>query len=196
MRGRRGARRRGWSVCGIRAGSVCTTLIKLGRQRCRRLSFCFFFFQAEDGIRDLTVTGVQTCALPIWRVVSMSAYEYFGKRFGYGARAFSSMAFALGHFSKLGFVFYLVALTIRSMTGWDMYLVTIVMGLVTISYTYLGGLEAVIWTDVIQGFIKCIGIFICLGFLLFLPPGGPAAVMRDAWGHGKVSLGTFDFDLT
>src|SRR5205085_6791183 len=30
--------------------------------------FCFFFFfQAEDGIRDLTVTGVQTCALPIWR---------------------------------------------------------------------------------------------------------------------------------
>src|SRR2546430_2641387 len=29
---------------------------------------CFFFFQAEDGIRDLTVTGVQTCALPIWRI--------------------------------------------------------------------------------------------------------------------------------
>src|SRR2546430_8889074 len=30
------------------------------------ISFFFFFFQAEDGIRDLTVTGVQTCALPIW----------------------------------------------------------------------------------------------------------------------------------
>src|SRR2546421_5041331 len=29
--------------------------------------FLFFFFQAEDGIRDLIVTGVQTCALPIWR---------------------------------------------------------------------------------------------------------------------------------
>ena len=28
--------------------------------------FCFFFFQAEDGIRDVAVTGVQTCALPIW----------------------------------------------------------------------------------------------------------------------------------
>src|SRR2546430_13652110 len=33
-------------------------------QRCSRV--VFFFFQAEDGIRDLTVTGVQTCALPIW----------------------------------------------------------------------------------------------------------------------------------
>src|SRR2546427_5884372 len=30
---------------------------------------CFFFFQAEDGIRDLTVTGVQTCALPICRKI-------------------------------------------------------------------------------------------------------------------------------
>src|SRR2546430_9000370 len=32
------------------------------------ISFFFFFFQAEDGIRDLTVTGVQTCALPILRI--------------------------------------------------------------------------------------------------------------------------------
>src|SRR5205823_8333817 len=31
-----------------------------------KLSFCFFFFQAEDGIRGKLVTGVQTCALPIW----------------------------------------------------------------------------------------------------------------------------------
>src|SRR2546430_2912944 len=33
------------------------------------IEFCFFFFQAEDGIRDLTVTGVQTCALPIYRLI-------------------------------------------------------------------------------------------------------------------------------
>src|SRR2546430_7309225 len=50
---------------------------------------CFFFFQAEDGIRDLTVTGVQTCALPIFnsltelqqlRVIARStAFQYKGK---------------------------------------------------------------------------------------------------------------------
>src|SRR5256886_11996800 len=33
----------------------------------------FFFFQAEDGIRDLTVTGVQTCALPIYKLLAMRA---------------------------------------------------------------------------------------------------------------------------
>src|SRR5258707_2250492 len=34
----------------------------------RGLVVCLFFFQAEDGIRDIGVTGVQTCALPIWRL--------------------------------------------------------------------------------------------------------------------------------
>src|SRR6266567_7219805 len=38
------------------------------RFRQRTHNICFFFFQAEDGIRDLTVTGVQTCALPISRL--------------------------------------------------------------------------------------------------------------------------------
>src|SRR5688572_31895953 len=38
----------------------------IGSPRCRRRWRSFFFFQAEDGIRDLTVTGVQTCALPIF----------------------------------------------------------------------------------------------------------------------------------
>src|SRR5260221_9660869 len=37
------------------------------------LFFCFFFFQAEDGIRDHCVTGVQTCALPICTVVVFGA---------------------------------------------------------------------------------------------------------------------------
>src|SRR2546427_1031248 len=38
--------------------------------------FFFFFFQAEDGIRDLTVTGVQTCALPIYGYASIADHAY------------------------------------------------------------------------------------------------------------------------
>src|SRR2546430_9900886 len=44
-----------------------TNLLVVELKLCRMCLF-FFFFQAEDGIRDLTVTGVQTCALPISRV--------------------------------------------------------------------------------------------------------------------------------
>src|SRR5256886_17332811 len=38
--------------------------------------YCFFFFQAEDGIRDLTVTGVQTCALPVGSLSAVDALEH------------------------------------------------------------------------------------------------------------------------
>src|SRR5205823_7618897 len=38
--------------------------------------FCFFFFQAEDGIRDKLVTGVQTCALPIYKGLLLASERY------------------------------------------------------------------------------------------------------------------------
>ena len=49
--------------------------------------------------------------------VGMSAYEYFEKRFGYGARAHSALAFAAGHFSKMGFVLFTITTAICGMTG-------------------------------------------------------------------------------
>ena len=135
--------------------------------------------------------------IPFFRhAVGMSAYEYFGKRFGYKVRAYAALAFTMGHFSKMGFVFYTLALTITAMTGWNIYLVMLATGAVTIFYTVIGGLEAVIWADVIQGFIKCIGIFVCLGFLLYLVPGGPSAAFSLAWARHKFSLGSLDLDFT
>lgn len=134
--------------------------------------------------------------VPFYRhAVGMSAYEYFGRRFGRPTRFYASAAFALAHFSKMGFVFYLVALTINSMTGWDMDQVILVSGLLTILYTFLGGLEAVIWTDVVQGLVLWTGVFICLGYLLFLPQGGPAAVLGVAAANGKFSFGELSWNF-
>jgi SSS family solute:Na+ symporter len=129
--------------------------------------------------------------IPFFRhAVGMSAYEYFGHRFGYPIRAYSALAFALGHFSKMGFVFYNLAITITAMTSYNIYGVMIVTGVVTIFYTVIGGMEAVIWTDVIQGFVKCVGIFVCLGFLVYLIPGGAHAAWNLAREHDKFSLGS------
>lgn len=137
----------------------------------------------------LALAGV--VVVPFFRhVVHMSAYEYFGRRFGSGVRVYSSFAFAVGHFSKMGFVFYLLALTLSSMTGWAIDHVIILTALVTIFYTMLGGIEAVVWSDVLQGFVLWLGILVSIGFLLFLPPQGPHAVLSDAWQHGKMSLGS------
>src|ERR1017187_5365221 len=134
--------------------------------------------------------------IPFFRhAVGMSVYEYFEKRFSYKVRAYSALAFTAGHFSKIGFVFYTLALTVTSMTGWNLYAVMLVTGVVTIYYTVIGGLEAVIWTDVIQGFVKCIGIFVVIGFLFYLVPGGPSAAFQLAWANSKFSLGSLHFDL-
>ncbi len=143
----------------------------------------------------LALTGA--VLIPFYRqAVGMSAYEYFGKRFGTRVRVYGSVAFSLGHFGKMGFVYYLVALTANSMTGWNIDLIIIAIGIVTIYYTLIGGIEAVIWTDVVQGFIMWVGIFICLGYLLFIPPGGPGAVFSLAVESNKFSLGSLDWDFS
>ncbi len=150
------------------------------------------------GIMFVAVLGlVGFVVVPFYRhVVHMSAYEYFGRRFGTGVRVYSSLAFAIGHFSKMGFVFYLLALTLSSMTGWPIDRVILLTAAVTVFYTMLGGVEAVVWSDVVQGFVLWLGILVSIGFLLFLPPQGPHAVLSDAWQHGKMSLGStaFRFD--
>ncbi|MEK7408033.1 MAG: hypothetical protein AAB225_23425 [Acidobacteriota bacterium] len=127
----------------------------------------------------LAITGA--VLIPFYReAVRMSAYEYFGQRFGHPTRLYASAAFSLGHFGKMAFIYYLVALTAHSMTGWSLDATILLTGAVTVFYTVIGGIEAVIWTDVVQGFIMWAGIIVCLAYLLFLPPGGPAAVFAIA----------------
>jgi SSS family solute:Na+ symporter len=127
--------------------------------------------------------------------VGMSAYEYFEKRFGYGARAYSALAFTAGHFSKMGFVLFTITTAICGMTGWDKYQVIVVCGFVTIVYTLFGGLEAVIWTEVLQGIVKLIGVAVVIGVLLYIMPGGAGAAFHLASENHKMSLGSFKFDL-
>jgi SSS family solute:Na+ symporter len=138
-----------------------------------------------------------TALIPFYRhVVGMSAYEYFERRFGRPTRTYASLAFLAAHFSKMGFVLYLMALTLNSITGWPIDVVIVVVGAAVICYTLIGGMEGVIWTDVIQAFITWAGVIVCLGYLLFLPPGGPAAVFRVAAEHNKFSLGSADWSLS
>jgi SSS family solute:Na+ symporter len=139
---------------------------------------------------------VRKYIIPFYREeVGMSAYEYFHKRFGRAARTYASFAFSLAHFSKMGFVLYLMALTIASITGWQIVAVIVAVAVVMIFYTVLGGIEAVVWSDVVQGVVMWAGIAVALGYLLFLPLGGPGAVFDVAWKSGKFSLGELSPDF-
>ncbi|MCC6494063.1 MAG: sodium:solute symporter [Pirellulales bacterium] len=135
--------------------------------------------------------------IPFYRqAVGMSAYEYFEKRFGYAARLYTSMSFLLMQLSKMAMVLYLLSLALSSMAGWNIYVVLVSLEAVTVLYVLIGGIEAVIWTSVLQGAVLTAGGAACLAVLLFRPEGGPGAVLQDAWINDKFSLGGLGFDLT
>jgi SSS family solute:Na+ symporter len=144
----------------------------------------------------LVIAAIGFVVVPFFRhAVAMSAYEYFGKRFGPSVRMYSSFAFAMGHFSKMGFVFYLLALSVGGITGWNITRVIVILGLITIFYTLIGGLEAVIWTDVLQGFVLWTGVAVSIGLLLFSPRVNTGAVLHLIAANHKTSLGSMSFNL-
>lgn len=144
----------------------------------------------------LTVIFMIGFVVPLYRnVIGLSAYEYFEKRFGYFARVYSSLGFILAHFSKMGTVFFLLALAISSMTGVNPYIIIICLGIAVILLTVLGGMEAIIWLDVIQGFLLIFGGLMALIVLVLKIDGGLGQVIQVAWAQDKMSLGSLDWDF-
>ncbi|MEO9023353.1 MAG: sodium:solute symporter [Ginsengibacter sp.] len=145
----------------------------------------------------IVLLGLVWFVVPLYRkVIGISAYEYFEKRFGFFARMYSSLAFAFAHFTKMGTVFFLLALAITSMTGMNPYSLIWIVGIIIIIIALLGGMEAIIWLDVFQGFLLIGGALLCLGLILFIPPGGPASIINTAMEHHKINFGPYAWDFT
>ena len=142
----------------------------------------------------LALVGV---IVPLFRkVIRLSTYEYFERRFGLFARLYSSVAFTLGHFSKSGTVFFLVSMALATFLQIDINGIVVVLGITIIVLTLLGGMEAIVWMDVVQGTLLIGGGIICAVLLLFLPEGGPAETFRIASEYNKIGFGPYDWDLT
>jgi SSS family solute:Na+ symporter len=127
------------------------------------------------------------------RTIRMTAYKYLEMRFGYPVRAYGATVFLFGHVLHLSVTFYFLAVAVGYMSGWDVWWVILFVGLATVIYTLVGGIEAVAWSDVIQGNLLVIGGLICLGVVLFSSDAGPTAIVAKAWEGGKFSLGNWDF---
>jgi solute:Na+ symporter, SSS family len=141
--------------------------------------------------------GLIWIVVPLYReVIGISAYEYFDKRFGFPARVYSSLAFSLTHFSKMGTVFFLLTVVLAQLTGMDAYLILWLLGAATVIITLVGGIEAVIWADMFQGFLLIAAGIVVVLLLLFLPATGPVAVLAAAWDSGKMGFGPYDLDFS
>ena len=122
---------------------------------------------------------------------NISAYSHLEKRFGPWARSYSVACYLLMQVGRVGTILYLVALALAPLTGWDMQTIIIVVGVLVTVYTLLGGIEAVIWTDVVQSIVLTIGIVVTVVILLTRMPGGTEHLFAVAEKYNKFSLGDF-----
>jgi SSS family solute:Na+ symporter len=121
----------------------------------------------------------------------VSAYTHLEKRFGPWARTYAMICFILTQLARMGSIFFGIALTLQALTGVDMKTIMIVTGICIILYTVMGGMEAVIWTEVVQGIIKTVGALIVLAIILYEMKGGVGEIYRIGVQDGKFSLGSF-----
>ncbi len=143
----------------------------------------------------ITVLIATSFFIPLFRKkIRLSAYEYLERRFGLFARFYGDAAFICGHFFKMAMVLYLLCLAIAGTTGWNLHGLIILVGIATMTYTFFGGIEGVVWTDVTQGFLLLGGGIISLIFLLFCAPVSASEVVQTAYEAGKLKLAVFEFD--
>ncbi|REJ94528.1 MAG: DUF1080 domain-containing protein [Planctomycetota bacterium] len=125
-----------------------------------------------------------------------SAYEVLERRFGLSVRLFGSASFIAFQLGRMGIVVLLPALALSAVTGLNVFLCIAVMGLLSTLYTVLGGIEAVIWTDVLQVFVLLGGALAALAIVAFDTDGGLGRVISAAAEQDKFRLADWQWDWT
>jgi SSS family solute:Na+ symporter len=126
----------------------------------------------------------------------VSAYTHLEARFGPWARAYAMLCYLLNQIARIGAILFGVALVLNTLLGWSMPATILVTGALVVFYTLLGGIEAVVWTDVVQSVVLISGAVVSLILLLLGMPEGPGQVLEIAAQHEKTSLGSFGLSLT
>ena len=127
---------------------------------------------------------------------SVSAYTNLENRFGPWARTYAVICFLLTQLARMGSVFFGIAISIQALTGLSMPAIMLTMGVCIIIYTVLGGIEAVIWTEVVQAVIKTIGALLIIYLIVRDLPGGISTVLKIGTEDHKFSLGTLSLNFT
>ena len=127
--------------------------------------------------------------LPYFRKLNVtSAYEVLEQRFNLATRLLASFLFCVFMIVRMAMVLYLPSLALTAVTGIDIYLCIVLMGLITIVYCTMGGVEAVIWGDVVQGLILVGGAIFAVIYLAVNTEGGVTGCIDIALENDKLRL--------
>jgi solute:Na+ symporter, SSS family len=193
----RGGNRIPWWVSGMSLFATFASGISMMAMPGKAFSGDWTYF--SQSIFALLVLPVSLFVLaPLVRRLKIpTANAYLERRFGLSARMLAStIAVFTVSLARQGSVLVLPSIALSTVMGVDVLTCILVMGLVTLAYTFFGGLEAVVWTDTVQGFIMIGAVVGCLLLAwsrIDLAPG-------EAWSllQSSDKLYTFDWnwDLT
>ncbi|MCA9217515.1 MAG: sodium/solute symporter [Planctomycetales bacterium] len=136
-------------------------------------------------------------ALPFFRRIdATSAYEYLEKRFSRSVRLFGSASFTLFHIFRMAVVMSLTGLALAVATPLTPTQSVLLMGVLSIAYCTMGGIEAVIWTDTIQTVVLMGGALLAFAFLVAGTDGGVTGFLAAASESGKFRCANLHWSLT
>ena len=117
-----------------------------------------------------------------------TSYEYIKMRYGTSSERMVSALFVLGRLGWLGTVIYAPALVLNHITGLDLAASIVLMGLIATLYTFLGGIAAVVWTDVIQFILLLTGMIWVAISLTGTVEGGMSAILALGKESGRFDV--------
>lgn len=139
------------------------------------------------------LTAVYTVVQVFYRLRVYTVYEYLENRFHVCIRLLAALLFLLTRGGWLASVIYTPALALSVVSGVNLTFCILATGLLTTFYTTLGGIEAVIWCDVIHFCVLSFGIVVALGFILYDFGGNVTAIWAIASAQGRTQMVSLDW---
>ena len=144
----------------------------------------------------LVIPIVVALFLPFYRKLDVTtAYEYLEKRFNFTARLLGAVSFVLFQIARISIVLFLPALALSLVSGFNIYLCILITAGVSIVYTVVGGIEAVVWTDVLQVFVLFGGAIVCIVIMIVGTDGGMTSFVDIATEDHKLRLADLALSL-
>lgn len=155
-------------------------------------------YMTNNLIAVLGLMFVAVWIVPLLRRLDlMSVFSYLETRFHPAIRMLASGLFMLTQLgSRMSVILFLPSLAIATITGIPVTWSIMLMGGFTIVYTALGGMKAVVWTDIVQLVVKMGGAIFAIAFIVWSLKGGMAEFISTAAADDKTKLFDFSFDLT
>jgi SSS family transporter len=154
------------------------------------------FLQLTFGylVGRLVVAGVLLPAY--YRGELATAYALLESRFGVATRRFTSAIFMVTRLLADSVRLFATAIPLALITGWPYPLSIVVIGVLTVVYTYFGGIKAVVWVDAVQMGLYLLGAAVALVAVQLLMPDGWGGVLTEAAAAGKLDVLDFSWSLS